>query len=79
MKSEAEWKEETIAKIEKKKQSPFMDFVDCNAAWDNRHADEAVEALDRILQSVQPVDFGDQVQVNENAAFLRKFIGRTRK
>jgi hypothetical protein len=37
------------------------------------------EALERILQSVQPVDLGDQSQVQTATAILRKFIKKNQK
>jgi hypothetical protein len=78
MKSEEEWKEETVARIENKKQSPFMDFVDCNEAWDNRHADEAEEALDNLIGLVRGSE-SDAQAIADNIKVLRKFIDKKRK
>ena len=80
MKSEEEWKKETADMISAKKQSPFMDMVDCFEAWDNRHADEADEALDEIDDALlHPNKERDLIHVMACVAYLRQFVKRTRK
>jgi hypothetical protein len=72
------WKERIATEIESKNQSGFMDFVDCNSAWDNRHADEADEALDNLINLVRGKQ-SDAREISANIYILRKFIDRKRK